>query len=98
MLTTFPQRSEFEKTMRRLDDLGLSYEVTSPEPAYARVGVPALKVDAEMEAASYNHDGPTFSYMIEEILNRPGCKPVFEWDTGEELRPSGPPDAPEESS
>ena len=51
MLTTFPQRSEFEKTSRRLDDLGLPYEVISPEPAYSRVGVPALKVDAETRKA-----------------------------------------------
>lgn len=29
---------------------------------------------------------------MDEVLNRPGCKPVFEWDTGEELRPTGPPD------
>jgi len=29
---------------------------------------------------------------MDEVLNRPGCKPVFEWGTGEELRPTGPPD------
>ncbi|MFO8007683.1 MAG: hypothetical protein R6V05_08115 [Candidatus Brocadiia bacterium] len=29
---------------------------------------------------------------MDEALNRPGCKPVFEWDTGEELPPTAPPD------
>jgi len=51
MLTTFPQHREFDKTRRRLDDLGLSYEVISPEPAYSKIGVPALKVEAETRMA-----------------------------------------------
>lgn len=29
---------------------------------------------------------------VDKVLNRPHCKPVFEWDRGEELPPSGPPD------
>ena len=30
---------------------------------------------------------------VDETANRPHCKPIFEWDKGEELRPSDPPDA-----
>ncbi|MFO7958225.1 MAG: hypothetical protein R6X33_14155 [Candidatus Brocadiia bacterium] len=29
---------------------------------------------------------------VDEVLNRPGCKPVFEWGTDMDYRPSGPPD------
>lgn len=29
---------------------------------------------------------------MDEVLNRPGCKPVFEWGTDMDHRPSGPPD------
>ena len=29
---------------------------------------------------------------VDAVLDRPGCKPAFEWQTGEELRPKGPPD------
>ena len=28
---------------------------------------------------------------VEEVLKRPHCKPIFEWRTGGELGPSGPP-------
>ncbi|MFP4027546.1 MAG: hypothetical protein ACLFWL_07130 [Candidatus Brocadiia bacterium] len=29
---------------------------------------------------------------VDKVLNRHHCRPVFEWGTGEELRPTGPPD------
>ncbi len=32
---------------------------------------------------------------VDEVLNRPGCKPVFEWGTDMDYRPSGPPDGHE---
>jgi len=50
-VTTFAQRSEFEKAKARLDAAGLPYEVVSPDPGYARVGVPALAAELEARAA-----------------------------------------------
>ena len=41
-VTTFAQRSEFEKAAARLEALGLPYETISPDPGYSRVGAPAL--------------------------------------------------------
>ena len=49
--TTFPQGGEFEKAKRALDELGLAYDVISPEPGYARVGLPSLTVDSETRMA-----------------------------------------------
>jgi len=46
-VTTFPRRSEFEKAKAHLDALSLSYDVVSPEPGYAFVGVPGLVVEPE---------------------------------------------------
>lgn len=51
VLTTFAQRGEFEKARRALDELGLPYEVVSPDPGYARVGVPSVAMDAETRVA-----------------------------------------------
>lgn len=47
VLTTFPQRHEFEKARHRLDQLGLKYRVISPDPGYARVATPSLVMDSE---------------------------------------------------
>jgi len=44
-VTTFPQRSEFEKAKGQLDALGLPHEVVSPEPGYRWVGEPSLIVE-----------------------------------------------------
>lgn len=46
-ITTFAQRGEFEKAKHALDDLGLVYETISPDPGYARVGVPSLAMEPE---------------------------------------------------
>ena len=32
---------------------------------------------------------------VADVLNRPGCKPVFEWGTDMDFRPTGPPDGHE---
>jgi hypothetical protein len=48
LLTTFPVLAEFEKARAALDDLGLPYEAVCPDPACARVGVPALVVDSQI--------------------------------------------------
>src|ERR1035437_9461664 len=50
---TFPQRSEFHKAKAGLDALGLSYEVISPDPGFAKVGAPALVLDEEAHKAFY---------------------------------------------
>jgi len=47
LATTFAQRSEFEKARRALDELRLPYEVVSPDPGYARVGVAALAMGSD---------------------------------------------------
>jgi len=31
---------------------------------------------------------------MDKQLNRAHCKPTFEWETGEDLRPNGPPESP----
>ena len=50
---TFPRRSEFAKAKVSLDALGLSYEVISPDPGFARVGAPALVLDEQEHKALY---------------------------------------------
>lgn len=30
--------------------------------------------------------------QMDKVLNRPHCKPTFEWGTDMDFRPSGPPD------
>lgn len=47
VLTTFPQRCEFDNARQALDDLDSPYRVISPDPGYARVGTPSLAMDAE---------------------------------------------------
>jgi len=44
-ITTFAQRSEFEKAKGQLDSLGLPHEVLSPEPGYRVVGEPCLVIE-----------------------------------------------------
>lgn len=51
ILTTFAQRGEFDKARRALNELRLPYEIVSPDPGYARVGVPSLAINAETRAA-----------------------------------------------
>ena len=49
-LTTFTDRREFERAAALLDKLGIEHTVISPDPAYARVGCPALVLTAEGKA------------------------------------------------
>ena len=57
LITTFGRRSEFEKAAARLQALGLPYETISPEPGYARVGVPALVVEQKVRLELAARDG-----------------------------------------
>jgi ArsR family metal-binding transcriptional regulator len=50
---TFPRRSEFDKAKIGLDALGLPYVVVSPDPGFAKVGVPALVLDEDAHKAFY---------------------------------------------
>ena len=54
-LTTFPQRGEFDKARHSLQDLGLGYEVISPDPGYAQVGTSSLAVDTETRLRFASH-------------------------------------------
>lgn len=50
IITTFPNRAEFEKAARFGDEQNVPYTLISPEPAYALVGTPAMVIDeAEMD-------------------------------------------------
>ena len=51
VLTTFGRAAEFDKARAVLDGLGLAYEVLAPPPAYARVAVPCLVMDADARRA-----------------------------------------------
>jgi len=50
---TFPRRSEFDKAHRALDACGLRYEVISPDPGFAKVGVLSLVLDEQTHTALY---------------------------------------------
>ena len=50
-VTTFAQRSEFEKAKACLDTCGLTYEVILPYPGFGKVGAGALVVETEGRAA-----------------------------------------------
>ncbi len=49
-LTTFPRHSEFEKAQACLKRQGIAHEVISPGSGFARVGVPAIAVNADGQA------------------------------------------------
>ena len=51
VLTTFGRLQELEAARAVLGGLDLPYEVLSPHPAYARVGVPCLVMEAETRMA-----------------------------------------------
>jgi len=51
LVTTFSSRGEFEQAARTLDRLGPAYDVVSPDPGYALVGVSALIIDEESRRA-----------------------------------------------
>lgn len=67
VVTTFPVVTEFAKAWKALDDLRLPYEVIRPDPAYTRVGVPALVMDSEtrMVLAARHRDGFTPSGWVD---------------------------------
>jgi Uncharacterized protein conserved in archaea len=49
-LTTFTDWREFERAAALLDKLGIEHTLISPEPAYARVGCPAIALADEAKA------------------------------------------------
>lgn len=51
VVTTFATSEEHARATNLLDRLGLPYATISPEPAYARVGCPALVLEEEDKAA-----------------------------------------------
>ena len=50
-LTTFSDRREYERAARLLEGLGIEHTVITPDPAYARVGCPALAFSPEARVA-----------------------------------------------
>jgi len=50
-LTTFSDRREFQRAAALLDKLGIAHTVISPDPAYARVGCPAVMIGDAARAA-----------------------------------------------
>jgi len=84
-VTTFAAQAEFEKAKARLAGLGLAYEEVSPEPAYARVGLPALVTDARsrMALAASGPDGFISAGWVDYHAARmavPAPPPGFEED------------------
>ena len=49
-LTAFTDQSEFERAAALLDKLSIEHAVISPDPAYARVGCPAIVLDHDAKA------------------------------------------------
>ena len=56
-LTTFTDRRELERAAAVLDKLNIEHTLISPEPAYARVGRPAIALSAEARAQFLNAVG-----------------------------------------
>lgn len=67
LLTTFPQRDEFEKARARLETLSLPHEVVSPDPGFSRVGAPCVVIDPEvrMRLSGRGSDGFTASGWVD---------------------------------
>jgi ArsR family metal-binding transcriptional regulator len=51
LVTTFASRNEFRRAQARLEARALPCEAVAPDPGYAKVGTPALVMDAEARAA-----------------------------------------------
>jgi ArsR family metal-binding transcriptional regulator len=85
-VTTFAQRSEFEKAKTRLDAIGLPYETVSSDPGFAQVGAPALVVETAARAALTTGGPDGFlcagwvDYHPPRITPPPGPPPMFEGD------------------
>ena len=57
-LTTFTDRREFERAAAVLDASRIEFTLISPEPAYARVGCPAIALSDAAKARFLGHAGP----------------------------------------
>jgi len=51
LIGTFPNRAQFDKVRAALEGLSLSYRLVSPEPGFARVGIPSLVLDEDTHRA-----------------------------------------------
>jgi len=58
-LTTFTVRSELERAAALLARLGIEHALISPEPAYERVGCPAIALTDEGRRCSLKAPAPT---------------------------------------
>jgi len=78
LITTFAATAEFRKAAGQLDRLGLPYEVISPEPGYAKVGVPGLVMEEEarMALAAAGPEEFLCAGWIEYRAPRAGAPPV----------------------
>ena len=47
LITTFPNKEEFGKTVSLLSEIGIKYDIISPGAAYSKVGISSVVVDAE---------------------------------------------------
>lgn len=56
-LTTFGRRAEFEQAIALLKRMRVAYDVVSPDPGYAAVGVPALVLTLEAKSAFLDGGG-----------------------------------------
>ena len=56
-LTTFTDRSEVARAQQLLERLGIEHAIVSPDPAYERVGCPALVLTPEAKAAYLDNGG-----------------------------------------
>lgn len=79
-LTTFADQGEFERAVALLARLGVTPTTISPDPAYRRVGVPALVLSSEQRAAFTEHAGDIMPAGWVDY--RPSAQPV----PGEEPR------------
>jgi ArsR family metal-binding transcriptional regulator len=76
-LTTFTDRQEFERAAALLDKLRIDHALISPEPAYARVGCPAIAL-AEEGKALFLKGGGCDIVSAGWVSYRPPSQPVPE--------------------
>ena len=74
-LTTFPARSELDKALQAVQALGLTYEQVTPEPAYHRVGLPALVLAGEA-AGTLRVQAPGAFVASGWVDYRPAAHPI----------------------
>jgi ArsR family metal-binding transcriptional regulator len=48
MITTFPDKLEFEKALKYFNNFNISHEILDPSPAYSFVGIPSIILEEEL--------------------------------------------------